>query len=174
MTPLLDLETLALVARQEPLTNVPWATYCINAASVIVADTANHSDWLGLDADGVEIPVVAAPRRAVMIAEQLAKRAYLNPDAIVAEGSIGPIGGDRMIEEFARTFELTETEKATLAAIAADAYPAASGLSVINIQVRPKRSLLTTIFIPDLDPRADAWPLGTEEIDGYAYTPRLL
>lgn len=172
MTPLLDRDTLALVAREEPLSNVEWADYCIQAASVIVADTANHPDWLGLAADGTDLGApVAAPRRAVMIAEQLAMRSYKNPDAIVAEGSLGPIGGDRYLDEFARTFELTTAERETLEAIARDSYPAAAtGLVVIDIEVRPRPTWRDTIWLPDVDPRAKSWPIGSEA-QAFAYTP---
>lgn len=175
MTPLFPLSTLELLARESPLLDEAYGEYCRESASVIVADRAAHLDWIGIASDGSQVLVVPAPRRAVMIAEQLAKRSYLNPDAIVAEGGIGPIGGDRTVEDFARTFELTEAEEIYLEAIAVanggGARPA-NTLSSIAIEVTtPLLSPETTIWVPDVDPRAEGWPIGTEEIDGWAYAP---
>src|SRR5690349_9781314 len=118
MQPLFPLETLELLAKEQPLADVPYGEYCRSAASIIVANRSLSYGWIGLDANELDAPVVPAPRHAVMIAEQLAKRAYTNPDAIVASGSIGPIGGDRTVEDFARTFELTPAEAAYLDGIA--------------------------------------------------------
>jgi hypothetical protein len=174
MTPLFPLSTLELLADEQPLLRLAYGEYCRESASVIVADRVGAYAWLGVNDAGVAIPVVAAPRRAVMIAEQLAKRAYLNPDAIVAEGSIGPIGGDRTVEDFARTFELTEAEDAYLEtlAVAAGTSAKANRLGSIGIEVTtPMLVGDTTIWVPDLDPRAEAWPIGTEGVDDWAYAP---
>lgn len=173
MTPLLSPVTLALIAREEPLADPEYATYCIESASWLVADETGHFDWLGVAADGSSIPVVAAPRRAVMIAEQLAKRAYLNPDAIVQAGSVGPIGGDRTVEDFARTFEFTAVELEYLDSVSIGTARAGGGLWTMATENRPVSTALpsATIYLPDVDPRADLWPVGTEGVDDYAYTP---
>jgi len=174
MTPLLIASTLELLADEQPLDNPAYGDYCIQAASVLVAEAAGRPDWIGVAADGTEMVPVAAPRRAVMIAEQLAKRSYLNPEAIVAEGSIGPIGGDRTIEDFARTFEFTPVEQAYLDNIKATTGivdTPSTGLWVLTIENRPYDANWATIFLPDLDPRAAPWPVGTEALDGYAYGP---
>lgn len=155
---------LGLLVDERPLpVDTDRATYFINAASILVADFAGHPDWIGLDLLGVEVgTVVAAPRRAVMIAEQLAKRAYENPNAIVAEGGIGPIGGDRMVEEYARTLEPTEAEmlwlaeaKRTTGIVGA----IGAGLWTLQIEVRPSVAVGDTIWYNDLDPRAAPWPI---------------
>lgn len=171
MTPLLTAATLALIAREDPLQDPNYATYCIESASWLVADETGHNDWLGLAGDGTSIPVVAAPRRAVMIAEQLAKRAYLNPDAIVQEGGVGPIGGDRTVEEFARTFEFTDAELEYLQSVALGKTKG-GGLWTQPTENLPVGTPAdSTIYLPDLDPRAQWWPVGTEGVDDYAYTP---
>jgi hypothetical protein len=169
MTPLLTADTLALLADEveSGLENPAYGDYCIQSASVLVADAAGRPDWLGIAADGAEMTPNLAPRRAVMIAEQLAKRSYLNPNAVVQEGSIGPIGGDRTIEDFARTFEFTEVEAAYLAEVKrttgiVDTGSAGTGLWTLEMEVRPYGADWATIFLPDLDPRAAPWPVGVE------------
>jgi hypothetical protein len=172
MTPLLNSDTLELLAEESPLERPEYGDYCIQAASVIVADAAGRPDWLGVAPDGSDMPVVAAPRRAVMIAEQLAKRSYINPNAVVAEGSVGPIGGDRTIEDFARTFELTEIESEYLAEVRrttgiVDSGSGTGGLWVLQIENRPYGEDWAAIYLPDLDPRAAPWPVGINEYNAY-------
>lgn len=176
MTPLLTPTTLALIAQEDVLSDPDYATYCIEAASYLVVDETGYSEWIGLNPDGTETAVVPAPRRAAMVAEQLAKRAYLNPNAVVAEGGVGPIGGDRTVEDFARTFEFTEAELEYLGKIAKDTGNAAGGglwtMEIENLGVGTTELPSGTIFLPDLDPRADWWPLGSES-DEWAYTPKV-
>jgi len=173
MTPLFPASTLEMLVREQPLDDAAYGDYCIVNASVIVANRAYRLDWVGLDADELDVPVIPAPRRAVMIAEQLAKRAYQNPDAIVAEGGIGPIGGDRTVEDFARTFELTDEEKEYLDTMALGRPGGAENqLWTIRTQVRePALVGGATLWIADLDPRAKVWPVGTDGVDNYAYEP---
>lgn len=181
MRMLLDRAMLGLLVDERPEPADPErADYFIQAASIVVADLAGHPDWLGLNADGGEVEtnqiteagvvmtvdgVVPAPRRAVMIAEQLAKRAYENPNAVVAEGSLGPIGGDRIIEEYARTLEPTPAELAYLEEIRATTGivppvgAGGGGLWVQPIEVRPRQSAGQTVWYNDLDPRAKPWPV---------------
>jgi hypothetical protein len=49
-----------------------------------------------------------------LVVLKVARRSYTNPGEVVQEGSIGPIGGDRLRDEAAMSLELTETERATL------------------------------------------------------------
>jgi hypothetical protein len=49
-----------------------------------------------------------------MIVLKVCKRAYSNPDQVVQEGNIGPIGGDRVLDVAALLLDLTDTERATL------------------------------------------------------------
>lgn len=177
MTPLLTPETLGLLVDEvDALANAAYGDYCIQAASVLVADAAGHPDWIGVASDGTSMTPVVAPRRAVMIAEQLAKRAYKNPDAIVSEGSVGPIGGDRTVEDFARTFEFTPTEAAYLEQVKLDTGLVGTtrpALWTLEIEVRPYSPRWATIWLPDLDPMAKSWPVGTEGVDSWAYGPAL-
>lgn len=171
MKPLFPTSTLELLVRENPLEDGAYGDYCIVNASVIVANRAYRLDWIGLDADELEVPVVPAPRRAVMIAEQLAKRAYQNPDAIVTEGSIGPIGGDRTVEDFARTFELTAEEKEYLDTLALG-RPGGTENQLWSLQTQVRSARIVggaTIRLPDLDARAKVWPVGTVGVDDYAY-----
>jgi hypothetical protein len=174
MTPLLTLETLAIVARKTIEVGDTWADKCIHNASVLISDLAGRPDWIGFDALGNAVTPVAAPRRAVMIAEQLAGRAYNNPDAIVREGSLGTIGGDSMVEDFARTFEPTQLELDYLEHIRVTTgivdVGGVGGLWVLSMENRPGM-VTETIYLPDLDPLADPWPMGTEGIDTFAYGP---
>jgi hypothetical protein len=106
--PFLTVAELATWTRQEIVADDPFALVVIDAASLRVREAASQPTWTLAD----------IPKSARLIAIQLAKRTYLNPDAIVAEGGLGPIGGDRFIEDFARTLELTEYERATLEGLA--------------------------------------------------------
>ena len=173
---LLDRETLGLLVSEDPLVNPEFADYVIQGASVMVSDAAGRPDWLGIAADGSDIDPVAAPRRAVMIAEQLAKRSYQNPDSIITEGNIGPIGGDRKVEDFARAFEFTPVEQAYLDDINLRTgivdNGGVSGVWTLGFEVRPSYGVdWATIFLPELDPRAKLIPMGTEGVDGFAYGP---
>lgn len=141
------------------------AANVILGASYKVADAASHLDWLD-DAYAGEVPY-----RATLIANLLAKRSYQNPNSIIAEGGVGPIGGDRYVEEFAKFLTLTATEIAELEDLATPAAGAVGGLSVITMENRPGPALDPTYYAPDLDPRADVWPVGTigSGVDDYAF-----
>lgn len=172
MTPMLTAATLALLADESPLERPAYGDYCIQAASVLVSNAAGHPDWIGVSATGADMAPVAAPRRGVMIAEQLAKRSYMNPNAIVREGNIGPIGGDATIEDFARTFEPTPVEQAWLDEAKRTSGivggSTGGGLWTLEIENRPYAADWATVYLPDLDPRADTWPVGVES-ESWAY-----
>jgi hypothetical protein len=167
MTPMLTLATLVILAREpiEEAEDVAFATWVIESASLTVADEAGHLDWI----DSVA-PVAANPR-AILIAQGLAKRTYRNHEAIVAEGGVGPIGGDRFVEDYARTLELTEVEREVLQAMRPDGGSNGNSLFVQTTENIPNPISNATIYLPDLDPRAQAWPVGTEGVDDWAYTP---
>lgn len=118
--PLLTIAELAVWARTEIPADDPFALVVIDAASLKVREAAKQPDWTA----------ATVPATARLIAIQLAKRTYLNPDAVIAEGGIGPIGGDRYIEDFARTLELTDLERADLEALAPNAATGGNGLWV--------------------------------------------
>lgn len=108
-----DIEKLVTVAELAIWTQTEIApddfaaNAILAAASLIVRDVARQPLWTQVD----------APPMAKLITVQLAKRTYLNPNAVVSEGSIGPIGGDRFLEDFVRTLELTAVEIAQLEAM---------------------------------------------------------
>lgn len=167
MTPLLDLARLIILARKDIAPDDEFAQWCMEGASIVVADRAGRWDWLGVtdETGAAPAPLAAPPARAVMIAEQLAKRSYLNPDSIVAEGAIGPIGGDRYVEELSRFMELTEEEASYLDGVAGGSgggnLPAGVGvMGVIRTENRPGLGWSAgTVHLPDVDPRADSWPM---------------
>lgn len=97
---LLTVPELAVWARQEIAVDDPFALAVIAAASLKTRQVAGFPDWTAAD-----VPPVAK-----MICTQLAKRTYLNPDSVIAEGGLGPIGGDRYVEDFARALEFTQAE----------------------------------------------------------------
>lgn len=53
------------------------------------------------------------PFNVKLVVLKVCRRSYQNPGEVVQEGNIGPIGGDRLRDEAALGFELTETERAT-------------------------------------------------------------
>ena len=107
--PLITVAELALWARETIDPADPYANLVVNAASLVVRDTAEHPEWTAAGE-------TAAPDRAKLITAIIAKRAWINSEGIVAEGGMGPLGGDRYIEEVARgmLFEMTEAERETL------------------------------------------------------------
>lgn len=58
--------------------------------------------------------ILTTPFDVKLVVLKVARRAFTNPNEVVQEGSIGPIGGDRVRDEAALSLELTETERATL------------------------------------------------------------
>lgn len=98
-----------------------FAQTIINSASLVVVETAGHPEWTR----------DTAPARARLIAAQLAKRTYLNPDAVV-RSNVGPLG-EATVEDFARTLELTAAERAELIALRPEGDPSAGSLFVVNL-----------------------------------------
>lgn len=93
-----------------PAERLPFATMIIDLASDIVRDTASHPEW---DQNTV-------PFRAKMICLLVAKRSYQNPNNVVVEGALGPIGGDRVLDVQAMGLYLTEAEASDLARLVGD------------------------------------------------------
>lgn len=116
--PLITEVELATICRLPgqviPTDRVPFATMIRTLASDIVRDVAGHEEWTDLD----------VPFKAKMIVLLVAKRSYQNPDAVIAEGAIGPIGGDRVADIQAMGLYLTEAEQTTLLAMRGDGTPA--------------------------------------------------
>lgn len=84
-----------------------FAKLVVEVASEKVCSTARHPEWTASGAN-------AAPLRARHIAAALAARSYKNRDSVIAEGGVGPLGGDRTVEDLARFMHLTDVETAEL------------------------------------------------------------
>lgn len=108
---LLTIGELEVLVREPVDPADAFALWNIDAASLIVSDTAGHPEW-------TIAGETAAPARARVIAQQLAKRAYLNPEA-ERSFNTGPIGAVT-VEDYARTLELTPAELEYLLAIKAE------------------------------------------------------
>lgn len=137
--PLLTMAELRTWTRREIADDDAFALAVIDAASLKVRQAASQPDWT-IDT------VVPAAR---LIAIQLAKRTYLNPDAVIAEGGIGPIGGDRYIEDFARTLELTDLEREDLEGMSPAAATAGNGLWVQPMTRGDLESTETVYYFDD-------------------------
>ena len=116
--PLITEAELATICRLEgqviPAERQPFATMIIDLGSDLIRDKAHHPEW---DQNTV-------PFRAKMICLLVCKRAFQNPDGVLVEGSLGPIGGDRVTDVQAAGLYLTEAEEADLAALVGDGTPA--------------------------------------------------
>lgn len=123
VAPLLNLSDLAVWAREAIPPEDPWALAVIDAASWLVRNTAGFPLWTATD----------APPRARQIASHVAARSYKNPDSVVTEGALGPLGGDRTVEELARALHLTDGERAELEAM----RPEATGPSSGDLWIQP-------------------------------------
>lgn len=114
---LVTVDELAIWTQTEIAADDFAANAILAAASLIVRTEAEQPLWTAAD----------APPMAKLITVQLAKRTYLNPNAVISEGSIGPIGGDRFLEDFVRTLELTSVEIAQLRAMRPDTTSGVAG-----------------------------------------------
>jgi len=73
-----------------------------------------------------------------MVILQVCKRSYENPTQVVAEGNVGPIGGDRHVEDYALFMSLSETERAIITGHNPDGDPnPPSGGQVFTIPTSP-------------------------------------
>lgn len=97
--PLMTYDEMSVWCQETITVDNAFATFNMRAASLIVRETAGHPEW---DATTV-------PPRAKLIAAQLAKRSYLNPNATV-RSAVGPLS-ESTVEDFARTLELTPYER---------------------------------------------------------------
>lgn len=116
-----------------------FAQAMVEAASDAVRTAAKQPTWT---ASGE----TAAPSRAKQIASHLAARSYLNPTSIQGEGNLGPLGGDRFVEELAKALHLTEAERDELAGMAP------SGSSGGGLWIQPINATFVEdgdIYLPD-------------------------
>lgn len=78
----------------------PFAQAIISAASLKLREECAHPEWTAAT-------VPALPK---LIGLQLAKRSYENDRGVVGEGSVGAIGGDRFLEDYARSLQFLPEE----------------------------------------------------------------
>lgn len=124
-----------------PADRVDFAEVNVAAAALIVAETAGHPEWNDL---------TPAPSRVRLIAIQLAKRSFLNPTAVV-RSNVGPLG-ESIVEEYARTLELTDAEEAYLLGLTPGGAGGGTGggsLFVVNMGGAPS-VMEHTIYTPDM------------------------
>lgn len=110
MADLLTTRELALWTQKDP-TEVgtdPFAAEVIDKVSQLAQFLGGQPDWT-LDAGENQ-----APFDVRMVVLQVCKRSYQNPNQVVQEGGVGPIGGDRVLDVAALMLSLTESETATL------------------------------------------------------------
>ena len=131
MSDLLTTDTLAKWTQEDPaeVEVDEFAIDLIDKVSQLICFIGGH-DGTKLDSDGVAVPewdLEVGPARAPidvqMVALQVIKRSYENPGRVIQEGSIGPIGGDRVADEQALFMEFTDAERATIAKYNPDGDP---------------------------------------------------
>lgn len=133
MADLLTTATLAKWTQSEDaeVAADPFAVDLIEKASALICFIGGH-DGTKLDEDDVAIPewsldgsgdTVVAPIDVQMVALQVIKRSYENPGQVLQEGSVGPIGGDRVADTQALFMDFTETERRTVAKYNPDGDP---------------------------------------------------
>ena len=134
MSDLLTPQTLAKWTQEDPaeVAADPFAADLIDKVSQLICYLGGH-DGTKVDAAGDPVPEwtldlgpTQAPIDVQMVAPKVIKRSYQNPDQIVQEGSIGPIGGDRVAETQALFMDFTEEERRIIARYNVDGDP--SGL----------------------------------------------
>jgi len=106
MDPWITVPELAIWAREEIDPADEFASMVVKAATIVVSEATGYHDT------DREFTIVTAPDRLKVIVAQVAKRSYLNPDQIVREGNIGPIGGDAYAAAYAAGLSLTDEELA--------------------------------------------------------------
>lgn len=156
MIALITKPQLAVVARESISPTDAFADWVIQAASLVVMETAMHLDWTA----------GTAPDMAKLICMKLAVRTYLNPDAVISD-TIGPIS-ETKVADYARTLELTKQEIASLVALQGDGD--GPGLSS-GLWVQPTNGGLPMypVLIPDNSPVNDWMIPMISETDVFAY-----
>lgn len=131
MADLLTTATLAKWTQEDPedVAGDPFALDLIDKVSQLICFIGGH-DGTKIDAAGDTIPEwtldlgpTQAPIDVQMVALKVIKRSYQNPDQVVQEGSIGPIGGDRVAEIQALFMDFTDEERRILAKYNVDGDP---------------------------------------------------
>jgi hypothetical protein len=141
VAPLLTLRTLAVWTQKDPteVQRDPLASEVIQTVSDMARFLGGH-DGTKLDSSGDAIPmwtlepgVNKVPYDVQMVVLQVCKRTYGNPEQIVQEGNIGPIGGDRVLDAAALLLDLTDAERSTLTKYNQDGDPDGEGGELFTI-----------------------------------------
>lgn len=108
-----------------------FAVDLIAKVSALICFIGGH-DGSKTDAAGNVIPEWTldpgpdqAPVDVQMVALQVIKRSYENPDQVLAEGSTGPLGGDSHVDTYALFADFTESERAVISKYNPDGDPTA-------------------------------------------------
>lgn len=111
----------------------PFAADLIDKLSALVCFIGGH-DGTKVDELGATIPewslvadtptgAIVAPIDVQMIMLQVAKRSYQNPDEVLQEGSVGPLGGERYADVHALFMDFTDAERTALSKYNIDGDP---------------------------------------------------
>jgi len=131
MADLLTTATLAKWTQNDPeeVAADELAVDLIDKVSQLACFIGGH-DGTKLDSLGDEIPewtlaqgVTQAPIDVQMVVLQVCKRSYENPGQVIQEGSIGPLGGDRVADVQALFMDFTKAERRTLSKYNIDGDP---------------------------------------------------
>ena len=146
MAHLITFEELARWTQNDPtdVTADPFAAEVLDKVSGLARFLGGHPDWEIAPVD----PLNTVPYDVRLVVLAVAKRCYENPGQVVQEGSIGPIGGDRVLDVAALLFELSEAERAVLTKYNADGDPDQSGIFVIRTTPRPETTSDAVLFVP--------------------------
>lgn len=157
MAALLTPQTLAKWTQSDEAEVVddPFAADLIDKLSALVCFIGGH-DGTKLDEAGDVIPewslvagtptdAVVAPIDVQMVMLQVAKRSYQNPDEVLQEGGVGPLGGERYADVHALFMDFTDSERATLAKYNADGDPTPQDGSGVVFTIATTRGGETTL-----------------------------
>lgn len=138
--PLLTAAEVATWAQLDVADFGAFETMVIDQAQQLVAQEAKHAEWYDTT------PIADVPFRARLIALNLARRTIVNPNQVLQEGSIGPIGGDRVRDAAALAMELSDAERAELHGLRGDGTMT-SGLWVLPTDQSDR--ILSDIYVFD-------------------------
>jgi hypothetical protein len=138
----------------------PFALAIIDGVSLLVSEEASHPEW----------DVATVPPRAKLIACLVAKRNYLNPDA-VRSTSVGPVS-EQTLDDFVRTMELTEAESEALRAMAGDGGTPGSSSDLWLLPTGAPSAQDVPFYLPTTPNGSLIGPFATPDEVEWAWTPR--
>lgn len=146
MEPWITVGELAVWTRTQIDPDDPFALMILEASTILVNSATGYAGTED------EFTAATAPAMLKVIVGQIAKRNYLNPDQVVREGSLGPIGGDTYAQAYAAGMTLTEEERAEIARIsraAVEGGTSSGGLSVLTFGVAHNSVRRGGTYLPD-------------------------